>query len=146
MSYSIDTNVLLYATFESTPQHQAAAAFLGDCRDSSEPLCLTWPVLISYLRLATHTKVWPKPLTPEAAMENVESLLSLPQTRALGEGEDFWASYRRICEGLTVRGNLISDAQIAAILLENDVRVLYTNDRDFRKFDFLEPRNPLGDP
>ena len=35
------------------------------------------------------------------------------------------------------------DAHLAALLLQHDVRVLYTNDRDFRKFDFLETRNPF---
>ena len=35
------------------------------------------------------------------------------------------------------------DAHLAALLLQHGVRTLYTNDRDFRKFDFLETRNPL---
>jgi len=36
------------------------------------------------------------------------------------------------------------DAHLAALLRQNGVRTLYTTDADFRKFDFLDLRNPLG--
>jgi predicted nucleic acid-binding protein len=37
-----------------------------------------------------------------------------------------------------VRGNLVPDAHVAALLRQHGVRRLCTADRDFRKFDFLE--------
>jgi hypothetical protein len=39
--------------------------------------------------------------------------------------------------------NLVPDAHLAALLKQHDVRTLYT--RDFRKFSFLEVRDPLGE-
>lgn len=46
-------------------------------------------------------------------------------------------------EELTTRA-LVPDAHLAAILLQHDVRKLYTNDSDFRRFTFLDVRNPLA--
>jgi len=42
-----------------------------------------------------------------------------------------------------VRGNLVPDAHLAAILRQHGVGALYTNDADFLKFGFLEVRNPF---
>lgn len=44
---------------------------------------------------------------------------------------------------LTVRGNLVPDAHLAALLRQRGVPRLYTIDRDFRKFDFLEVIDPF---
>jgi predicted nucleic acid-binding protein len=43
-----------------------------------------------------------------------------------------------------VRGNLVPDAHLAALLRQHGVRRLYTNDADFRKFAFLDVRNPFS--
>jgi hypothetical protein len=46
-----------------------------------------------------------------------------------------------------VRGNLVPDAHLAALLRQHGISRLYTHDRDFRKFDFLEvidPITPMG--
>jgi predicted nucleic acid-binding protein len=41
------------------------------------------------------------------------------------------------------RGNLVSDANQAAVLKQNGVTTIYTNDDDFRRFTFLTVKNPL---
>jgi len=45
---------------------------------------------------------------------------------------------------LPVRGNLVPDAQVAALLLHHGLRTIYTRDRDFQKFDFLDARDPFA--
>jgi predicted nucleic acid-binding protein len=42
-----------------------------------------------------------------------------------------------------VRGNDVPDAHLAALLRQHDVPTLCTNDRDFRKYPFLEVVNPF---
>jgi predicted nucleic acid-binding protein len=42
-----------------------------------------------------------------------------------------------------VRGNLVPDAHLAAILKQHGVRTLFTRDTDFRKFPFLDLRDPF---
>jgi hypothetical protein len=41
------------------------------------------------------------------------------------------------------RGNLVPDAHLAAILRQHGVKKLYSHDRDFLKFGFLDIRDPL---
>lgn len=143
MSYALDANILLYASDEGSPLHQRARQFLEECVTRQETLCVAWLTLMAYLRISTHPRIFGRPLSPQKAKANVETIRGLPQTRVLSEGEEFWTCYCRVTESLTVRGNLVPDAHLAALLLEHDVRVLYTNDADFKKFDILEVRNPL---
>jgi len=38
----------------------------------------------------------------------------------------------------------VPDAHLAALLHQHNVRTLYSTDADFRKFDFLDVRNPFS--
>lgn len=144
MSYSVDVNLLLYASATASPFHERADEFLKQCRTGGDLFCLAWPTLMSYLRMVTHGAIVSPPLTPAAAMGNVESLVRLPHVRLLGEVEGFWEVYREATANLPTRGKLVPDAHLAALLRQHGVTVLYTNDRDFRKFDFLQVRDPFS--
>jgi toxin-antitoxin system PIN domain toxin len=143
VSYAVDANVLLYASDRHSRFHRRAVEFLGECAARAEVFYVTWPTVMAYLRIATHPAVFQAPLAPEDAMRNVEALLNLHHARLLGEEEGFWVAYRRVTQGLSVRGNLVPDAHVAALLLQHGVRTLYTNDADFRRFAFLTVRNPF---
>lgn len=145
MSYSVDVNILVYASDQNSPLHLRASEFLEECVVSQEPFCLTWSTLMGYLRIVTHPSICTSPLAPQEAMDNVEALLGLPQVRVLSVGEELWGFYRQATEGLSIRGNLVPDAQIAASLLQHGVRTFYTNDSDFRRFRFLDLRNPFAE-
>jgi toxin-antitoxin system PIN domain toxin len=143
MSYAIDVNVLLHATDESSPLAAQAAAFLADRAATREVCCIAWTTVMSYLRLATHAAVFADPLTPQEAMANIEALLRLPQVRLLAEEEGFWEVYRSVTGRLPVRGHLVPDAHLAALLRQHGVNTLYTDNKDFLKFEFLRVRDPF---
>jgi predicted nucleic acid-binding protein len=63
--------------------------------------------------------------------------------RFLSERDGFFETYREVTASLSVRGNLVPDAHIATILRQHEVRVFYTADRDFRRFAFLDVRDPF---
>ena len=65
--------------------------------------------------------------------------------RVLSEADGFWNHYRYVTRSIPVRDNLVPDANLVALLRQHGVRVLYTNDRDFRKFDAIETRDPFED-
>ena len=144
MSYSVDVNLLLYASNRDSQWNEAASDFLGQCAVRLDLFCLAWPTLMAYLRIATHPRIFPAPLTPAEAEGNVESLLEMPRVRVLGEGDGFWSAYRSLASELPVRGNLVPDVQLGAVLLEHGVSVLYTRDRDFLKFPSLKVRDPFA--
>ena len=143
MSYSVDVNILLYASDTSSPKHADAIRFLKQRASDPDLFCIAWPTLVAFLRIATHPRIFAQPLSPDDALGNVESLLSLPRVRMLSEGEGFLEIYREVTARFPVRGNLVPDAHLAALLLQHGVRRLYTEDRDFRKFDFLEVADPF---
>jgi toxin-antitoxin system PIN domain toxin len=107
VSYSVDANILLYASDRSSPHHPAAAAFLESRAEDTDLFCLCWTTLIAYLRIATHPRIFARPLSPEEAMSNVEALIELPRTHLLSEEEGFLDIYRAVTEQAAVRGNLV---------------------------------------
>ena len=144
MSVSCDANVLLYASDSSSPVHEAARAFLEGAAAGGDLFCLGWPTVMSYLRIATHPGIFSSPLTPAEALGNVDALVALPHVRLLAEEDGFLKVYREVAGGFPVRGNLVPDAHLAALLKQHGVRTLYTRDADFRKFAVLDVRDPFA--
>ncbi len=146
MSFSIDVNVLLYASDTASPLSGQASAFLYDCAASDDLLYVAWPTIMGYLRIATHPAIFSAPLTPDEARGNIESLLALPHVRTLGEDEEYWDTYTALSRTLPLRGNAVPDAHLAALLRTHGVRTLYTSDADFRRFPFLRVIDPFSAP
>lgn len=143
MSFAIDTNVLLYASDESSQHHASAADFLRRCVEGSELFCLGWPTILAYLRIATHPAIFRRPMRHDEAVGNIQALLDLPHVRALPESDAFWSHYLELADETPVRGNLVPDVHLAAILRSHGIKTLYTRDRDFLKFGFLDVRDPI---
>jgi toxin-antitoxin system PIN domain toxin len=143
VSFACDVNVLLYASDTASPVHAMAVEFLESATGEGDLFFLAWPTVMSYLRISTHPGIFRMPLTPAQAMGNVETLLAQPRVRLLAEEPGFLGVYREVTEGVTVRGNLVPDAHLAALLRQHGVRTLYTRDADFRKFPFLDVRDPF---
>jgi hypothetical protein len=143
VSFAIDVNILLYASDRGSAMHAKASAFLQSCATGKGVFCIAWVTAMCYLRMATHGSIFTHPLSPADACANLEALLGLPHCRALGEDEGFWAAYREVTRDVAARGNLVPDAHLAAVLRQHGVTKLYTHDRDFRKFDFLQTIDPL---
>ena len=98
---------------------------------------------MGYVRIATHPRVFARPLRPDEAIANVGALLGLPRVRVLTEEDGFLEVYLEVTGAFAVRGNLVPDAHLAALLRHHGVRTLYTVDGDFRRFGFLDVRDPL---
>ena len=144
MSYSLDEKVLLYASDRSSDRHLRARRFVESCAAGPEILCLSWPTLMSFIRIATHPRIFSAPLSPDEALGNVSALLALPHVRAVSELDGFVDAYKHVAGETPVRGNLVPDAHVAAILFQHGVRTLYSNDRDFLKFPSLNLRDPFA--
>lgn len=143
MTVTFDANVLLYASDEASPYHRQARTFLDRIAIGDELVTLMWPTVMAYLRISTHPAIFREPLRPAEALANVERLLALPHVRTVGEQDRFWASYRQLASEADVRGNLVPDAHLAALMIENGVRTIWTHDRDFRRFPAVEVRDPF---
>ena len=143
MSYSVDVNLLVYASDESSRHHPRASEFLARCASDPDLFLLSWTTIMSYLRIATHPRIFNRPLSPATALKNVEGLLALPRVHAIAEEASFLDAYRVTTREFAARGNRVPDAHLATLLQQHGVKTLYAADRDFKRFDFLDVRNPL---
>ena len=143
MSGALDANILVYASNDASPLHDKALEFLEARAAGPDLLYLFWPTIFAYLRIATHPAVFPKPLPPDVAMGNIERLLALPHVRAGGESDRFWLVYRATTHRFPVRGNLVPDAHVVALMRDHGVRMIWSHDRDLRKFDGIEVVDPF---
>jgi predicted nucleic acid-binding protein len=57
-------------------------------------------------------------------------------------GERHWELFERMCGEGSARGNLVSDAYLAALVVDSGSE-LVTTDRDFARFPGLRWRHPL---
>ena len=78
----------------------------------------------------------------EEALGVVEEWLQSPNVRVLLPGDKHWPVFRRMVVDGQASGALISEAEIAALTIENG-GVLHTVDRDFARFPGLRWVNPL---
>jgi toxin-antitoxin system PIN domain toxin len=142
LSATLDTNILVCASNERDPAHAAARSLLERLTAGPDLLYLFWPTLLGYVRLVTSPRILVRPLAPVAAVENVSDLVRLPHVRTPGEADGFWDLYRATA-GDRLRGNDIPDGHLVTLMRQHGVRLIYTRDRGFRRFDGIQVENPL---
>ena len=143
MSVTVDTNVLLYAGNVDDELHERARELLHRLARGPELLYLFWPTIMGFLRIATHPAIFPRPASPEQALTAMTALLERPTVRTEAEGAGFWETYRTTA-GHDTRGNHVPDAHLAALMRRHGVTIIYTRDRDFRRYKGIEPRDPFA--
>ena len=143
MSLTLDANALLYASDAASPRHDRARQMVERVAAGPELAYLFWPTIMAYLRIATHPAIFDRPLPAGDALDNVEALLSRPHVRAPGEQPEFWRRYRSVAADAAPTGNLVPEAHLVALMVENEVRTIWSHDRDFRRFKGIEVRDPF---
>lgn len=133
----IDTNVLIDLLVKSQPGHAGAVKGLADLEDR---LAITPTNIGELLRLLTHPKVFPRPLTLSKAVDTLDAFLDFHEVTVLRESEDWWKDLGILAEDIRdLRGNEVFDARIALCLKYNGVKRFWTRDSDFSKYEFLQP-------
>lgn len=138
----VDANILLYAEDTSSARHALARQWWDDQLSGPEPVCLCWTVLSAFVRIATNPRVFERPLTIEEASERVSTWLDQPCVRIIHATEAHWQTLQQLLSDAQARGNLVTDAHLAALALEHGC-TLYSTDADFSRFPRLRWRNPL---
>jgi len=136
---AVDTNILLYADREETPQHRAALQALRRLAEGHEAWAIPIQCVGEFLRVVSHDRVFQPPTPIREALASIESLLASPSARVLVPGGRYLRILREVIERADVRGNLVFDAQIAAVCLEHGATTLLTEDRDFTRFQGIKP-------
>lgn len=145
MSQTLDTNVLLYASNVDAPEHARATALLQHLAAGPELVVLLWPAMMSYVRIATHSAIFSRPLAHADAVANVEALVAHPHVRVVGESERFWESYRSVSTEVPTRGNGVPDAHLVGLMVDHGISTIWSRDRDFRKYRNIVVHDPFDD-
>jgi uncharacterized protein len=139
----VDANILLYAVDEKSPYHQSAAGWLERVLNGSERVALPWQTIGTFLRISTHPRIVANPFSSSEAMAYVNVWLDagptwIPpvSTRTLSVLDSLVTRYH-------VTGNLVPDAQLAALAIEHGLELL-SADTDFARFKEVRWRNPLA--
>jgi uncharacterized protein len=138
-----DANLLLYAYDAESPFHRGAARWWAGLLSGVEPVGLCPVVVFAFLRLSTNGKVFENPLNVRDASQHIASWLARPNVRLLVAGP---RQVETVCALLTkagTGGNLVTDAQIAALAMDYGATV-HSADADFGRFAGLEWKNPLA--
>lgn len=143
MTTTVDTNVLLYASDEASALHGQAIELLAEWAAGPGLVYLFWPVVMGYLRIATHPAVFERPLSCSEALGNVHALMERRSVRTAGETEGFWQIYRETAATVAPVGNLVPDAHLVALMRQHAVSTIFSRDRDFRKFDGIRAKDPF---
>jgi toxin-antitoxin system PIN domain toxin len=145
MSATLDVNLLVYAADETSDRHNRARALLDWVATTPTITYLFWPVVLGYLRIITHPAVLRSPLTAAEAVADIDGLISRPQIMVAGETDQFWRTFTGVARSMSPAGNLVPDAHLVSLMGDHGVSTIWTNDRDFRKFDGIKVNNPFDD-
>jgi len=138
----VDANLLLYAADERSPRNRAASEWITEQLNGPRRVGLPWQSLAAFLRISTHPRALAGPLAPADAWRQVEEWLAAPAAWVPEPGPGHAQLLGDLIVRHEVAGNLVPDAQLAALALEHGLTVC-SADTDFARFGEIRWRNPL---
>jgi len=89
----VDANLLLYAEDSLSPHHATARTWWDGQLSGTSTVCLSWPVITTFIRIGTNPRLHQRPLTLKEAIARVESWLAQPCVRIVDPGDNHWALF-----------------------------------------------------
>jgi len=138
----LDANLLLYAVDTRSPQNRAASDWLETTLNGDQRVGIPWQTIGAFLRIVTHPRIAANPLSTQAALGYISSWLEADPVWIPPASERTAAVLNTLMTRYHVTGNLVPDAQLAALAIEHGLEVL-SADTDFARFAEVRWRNPL---
>jgi toxin-antitoxin system PIN domain toxin len=129
----LDVNVVLAAHREDHPHFGVARPWLERTLAARAPFSVSELVAGSFLRIATNSRIFSLPTPLSDAFAYLRALRNQPSHALLGPGPMHLQLLERLCDEADAKGDLIPDAQLAAIAVEHACE-LVSFDRDFARF------------
>jgi uncharacterized protein len=138
----LDANLLLYAVDSRSPFHDVAAGWLTDTLNGRRRVGLPWQTIGAFVRIITHPRVTAEPLSSERAWAYVGAWLDADPVWIPPATDRTARVLLQLTSEMGITGNLVPDAQLAALAIEHGLEVL-SADTDFGRFPSVRWRNPL---
>jgi toxin-antitoxin system PIN domain toxin len=139
----VDANILLLAVDARSALHGRAAAWLTEQLNGTRRVALPWLSLAAFVRISTNPKASERPLTPGQAWRHVEDWLACDLAWIPNPTERHSQVLGGLVTKYELRGNLVTDAQIAALAIEHGLTVC-SADTDFARFEEIRWLDPLA--
>lgn len=98
-----------------------------------------------FVRITTNPRASARPLSATEAWDFVRDWLSCDLTWTPNPTDRHAEVLGSLIQRYDLRGNMITDAQLAALAIEHGLRV-YSADTDFARFSEIDWVNPLAGP
>ncbi len=131
----LDTNVLLYQTFEDidAAKHAVVSEMLSDLDEQGHRFYIAPQILREFIALATNDAILKTPLRDADLLLKInefESAFTL-----VFETPQSWDVLKDLCRRYTIKKHRIHDANIAAMVIAHEMDWLWTfNLKDFQPF------------
>lgn len=138
----IDVNVMVYAHRPESPRHREFRRWFEGQMESDEPFGVSDLVMSGFLRIVTHPRIFDVPSSLEEALHVVAKVRAQRNCVWIRPGARHWEIFVQLCRSAGVKGNLVTDAFLAALAIESGSEWI-TADRDYSRFPGLRWRHPL---
>lgn len=140
----VDANLLLFARDADSPFHSRARDWLTAQLNGPVRVGLPWQSLVAFCRISTHPRAYERPLDPDEAWQQVAEWLRAEPVWTPHPTECHAEVYGQLLRRYQIRGNLASDAHLAALAIEHGLGIR-SADTDFARFTEITWSNPLSD-
>jgi uncharacterized protein len=137
----LDVNVVLAAHRDDHPDFETARAWLDQMLITKTQFAVVDLVAGAFLRIATNRRIFSIPTPIDEAFAYLKALREQAAHVMLAPNARHLALLESLCNDADATGDLIPDAQLAAIALEHACE-LVSFDRDFARFPELDWSRP----
>jgi len=142
-TYLIDTNILIYAYNTDSELHEPALNLMQEAINGEMDAYIADKTLYEFYAIVTDNKRVENPVEPSEAIEVIEFIRNskieviLPTIKTI-------SILTQLLEKYNIRKQKIFDAVLAAIGIENNIKIILTrNDKDFDFYEEIAAINPF---
>ena len=139
----IDANLLIYASDRYAIQHDNAKDWLDRQLVGPGRVGLPWTSLLAFLRVVTNPRIYEQPASMREAWDQVAAWLGCIPAWIPVQTDRHAELLGPLLALPGVRGNLVHDADLAALAIGHGL-TLCSTDGDFARFPGLRWQNPLA--
>lgn len=140
----LDVNVVVAVHRDDHPHHGLVRPWFDELVEGDERFTVPDVAWASFVRISTNRRVFELPTPTAEAFAFMGSVRAQRGYEAIGTAERHVQLFEQLCLAHDVSGNLVTDAYLAAIALEQGARFA-TLDGDFARFGQLEVVRPTLD-
>lgn len=140
----LDTNILVHATGAQSPRHAKAKELRDQAAAGRFDACIAAQILTEFYAVVTDPRRFQPALTPSQAQRELQTYLSSSLKLILPKDTTMLRMLNLLGFKL-VRSGRIFDVFLAATMLDNGVRRIYTeNTNDFKAIDEIDASDPFS--